>query len=337
LMRKWEIDYDRSFPGVIFNQLERNAIERLITPRNESMLKRHVKNIMATAYALLGERTRMIISSQIMKSRKIVRRDIRSYQPDKNIQSLSGCRRGLSFKHSSMPVLFSHDVDYKFCYSEVIKLGILENKKGVKATYNFLVNAGYSIDTEVLKELDSMGHEIGLHGYTYDLRVAFRKPKTIYSRLENAKNCLESKLGKRIQGFRNHSLEYSFELLDVIDRLGFKYESGIYPKQFQDNFNTFFCWPFYYKGKQLVEIPVIWPIDTDLFRTFNFSDQEALQYTKERLNQVASLGGVAGLLYHPSIISTRMSFFSGLIDFVLDNDFEIRNYRAFAEDCTKSE
>jgi len=84
---------------------------------------------------------------------------------------------------------------------------------------------------EIVKEIDSRGHEVASHGYSHQLiysqsRDAF-KEETFRS-----KSILEDITGKEVKGYRAASYSItkkSLWALDVLYEAGFKYDSSIYP------------------------------------------------------------------------------------------------------------
>lgn len=63
-------------------------------------------------------------------------------------------------------VILRHDVDDRKLHS--LKFAQMQNQLGIKATYYFRV-VPESFDSELMKEIESMGHEVGLHYEEMDL------------------------------------------------------------------------------------------------------------------------------------------------------------------------
>ena len=64
------------------------------------------------------------------------------------------------------PVIFRHDIDHSL--DKAIEIAKIEHKNGVRSTFFVLIvtdfyNALSKRSYEILKEIDGMGHEIGLH------------------------------------------------------------------------------------------------------------------------------------------------------------------------------
>jgi peptidoglycan/xylan/chitin deacetylase (PgdA/CDA1 family) len=211
-------------------------------------------------------------------------------------------------------ILLTHDVDWSTCYSTLLKLAEAEARAGVRACYYFLLKSGaYIIKKQDLAELVAMGHEVGLHGLTYEIKLPYRSEARIVRDLSIAKSRLEDLLGRPIAGFRNHGLGLSNELMNALERLGFKYDSGIYPNYWHDPFRVNFFWPFAYAGRKLREIPTLFPLDTELFRSMRMSHAQALQIIVNRVKLAHSLKGVACIDMHPGILADHFDFYVEMV------------------------
>lgn len=280
-------------------------------------LCRFTECMAASLYAWLGEKSRWYISSKLKSRSNKSRHLLFDIQPSDEIINIArSVGDNTSLKSRNGAFLMTHDVDYVAGYKSIPWIAELEYSYGIKASYNFLVCAGYSIDSSLLRDLRDMKHEIGLHGYVYDLRLAYRKKTTIFNTVKRAKEKLEDILGERVFGFRNHSLLLSHDMLAVIADLAFLYNSGIYPKANIDGFNSYFCFPFKYRNTNLHEIPVLYPQDTEIFRSANLEDGMALSYFIKKIKFVQGLNGVACLNHHPSIIKDHKKYYEELLRFV---------------------
>jgi peptidoglycan/xylan/chitin deacetylase (PgdA/CDA1 family) len=293
------------------------AIEgQVLVPPSPPWWSRKLQTLLAAVYAHLPEWFRLGFSTATLKL--LGQRHGRGadhcprFLPDRLLVELS---RAVAGRGTGRAVLVSHDVDYTACYRAVLEIGAQEARHGVRATYFFLTRASYRLERAVLRELRQMGHEVGLHGYTYDLRLAFRAPAAIRARLTRARDLLEDVLGEPVGGYRNHGMLLFWPpLLEALAALGFAYESSLYPAVALNPVNRWFCWPFRYRSRDLWAIPVAWPEDSDAFRVRGLGDEEALEYYRWTLAIIASLGGVAGFSFHPCTISAHPAFFSRFLE-----------------------
>jgi len=108
-------------------------------------------------------------------------------------------------------------------------LDILDDKQ-IKATFFTL---GWIAERypSIVKRIVSDGHELACHGYEH-IRVTEQTPEQFKSDVYKAKNILEQFTGKEIKGYRAASYSINASnlwALNVLQELGFKYSSSIYP------------------------------------------------------------------------------------------------------------
>ncbi len=198
-------------------------------------------------------------------------------------------------------------------FEDIMKL---EDELDVKSTLFFLQESGrvslskpgtwklyarkYKFDElrvmQVIKKLDSLGWEIGLHG-SFD---SYKNPK----KLRREKKDLEEALGKPVQGIRQHHLnleipktwEYQSEVgLEYDTSLGFKEDIG---------FRWGTCFPFHplnpESGKPLstLEIPLI-VMDTTLFSR----RKDVWPEIQGIMDIVEKQGGLLTILFHHPVFN----------------------------------
>ena len=108
-------------------------------------------------------------------------------------------------------------------------LDLLTAKK-VKATFFTL---GWIAERypSIVKRIVSDGHELACHGFEH-IRVTEQTPDLFRSDVYKAKNILEQLSGKEVMGYRAASYSIGASnlwALNVLQELGFKYSSSIYP------------------------------------------------------------------------------------------------------------
>ncbi|MEI6040074.1 MAG: polysaccharide deacetylase family protein [Candidatus Berkelbacteria bacterium] len=325
--QSWGIDYKSFF---VFDQNksqikdfslgEKKLLDSLIDFYAPGKLQKYIEKTAAYFYSFLSEKTRTMFSSFVKKNTASKVKNILNLIPAKEIEEFGRIFENREYNGHKSTILITHDVDYLKGYESVLEIARMEASLGLKASYYFLVHAGYKISSEVLKQLVELGHEIGVHGYAYDLRLAYRGQAEIAKQLKKAKQELETLTGEKVYGFRNHSLRNSVNMLQAVQEAGFIYESGVYPIKKINNFNTFFCWPFKYAQKELVEIPVTWPMDTEVFRNLNLTDEQALDFYKEKIGLITKLHGVVCLNQHPEIIIGHKVFYQNLLEFIANSN-----------------
>jgi peptidoglycan-N-acetylglucosamine deacetylase len=92
----------------------------------------------------------------------------------------------------------------------------------------------------MLSELVAAGHELGNHSYSHPYDLAKRPQSEIVEEIGRAHALLSEVAGASITGFRAPGYDVSAEMLDELARLGYRYDSSIFPA------------PAYYAAKSAV-------------------------------------------------------------------------------------
>jgi polysaccharide deacetylase family protein (PEP-CTERM system associated) len=111
----------------------------------------------------------------------------------------------------------------------------------------------------LVKEIAAEGHEIASHGYGHEL-IYKLTPESFHADIRISKEILESIIAKPILGYRAPSFSITPEsewAIDVLENLGFAYDSSIFPTSFHNRygFNGMSCVPFRF-ANGVVEIPL---------------------------------------------------------------------------------
>lgn len=127
--------------------------------------------------------------------------------------------------------LFQNDSTIRSTVEEntEVYLDILE-KNNSKATF-FILGFVAKEHHELVKRIASMGHEIASHGYGHQL-VYKQTPDEFREDVYRSKCMLEDITGSPVLGYRAPSwsiTEKSFWALGILNELGFKYDSSIFP------------------------------------------------------------------------------------------------------------
>jgi len=148
-----------------------------------------------------------------------------------------------------------HMYEDRLIYSTDKILQLLD-KFSIKATFFILAHV-IEDKPEILTRISQEGHEIASHGYSHEL-VYKQDTKTFKQETEYSKKICEDIIGKEVIGYRasNWSItSNSLWALDIIQELGFKYDSSIFPTK-----NYLYGIPNspvvpYYHNNGLLEIP----------------------------------------------------------------------------------
>jgi len=137
----------------------------------------------------------------------------------------------------------------------------LFDRHGVKATH-FVLGWVAERFPDLVREIDSRGHEIASHGYSHQL-VYDQTPELFFDETARSKEILENILGKEVVGYRAASYSItnkSLWALDILHDLGFKYDSSIFPIR-HDRYGIPDAEPLPHKlktpkGNDIVEFPL---------------------------------------------------------------------------------
>ncbi len=219
-----------------------------------------------------------------------------------SLLSSAHCLKNLDFRGSAAHLFWNFGEKKRSPYINLSQIMDLEANYGGKSSFYFIATETdplrfrYNVEDieDILGEIYDRGWEVGLHGgyYSYDSTEA----------IKNEKKRLETVLGKKILGFRNHYLRFKTpDSWEILANSGFKYDSTFGHSR-SVGFRNGMCHPFRpYNLKEdreieILEIPLI-IMDVALFATSK-SFEEAWEYTKNLIDTTESFNGVITLLWH---------------------------------------
>lgn len=173
-----------------------------------------------------------------------------------------------SFKNSSSTLMITHDIDTSSALDDMLLFADSENNLEISATYNITVryfsdaleSAFYFGSTPKINQVINKGHSIGSHSVghfpdfgdsdIFPIGSSGNTPSnylpsndgvvtiggTVFGECEVSKNLLESDLGIDIRIFRSGHLVYNNYLVDVLDDLGYVYNSSYSANEVLTNF-----------------------------------------------------------------------------------------------------
>lgn len=124
----------------------------------------------------------------------------------------------------------------------------------IKATF-FIVGLVAEKYPDLVKRIKNGGHEIGSHGYSHNLIYELSKEQ-FAEEAKKSTDIIEGIIKDKIIGYRASTWSITSRMtwaIDVLESLGFKYDSSIYPKSFNFN-NSYKRFPFEIK-KGFIEFP----------------------------------------------------------------------------------
>jgi peptidoglycan/xylan/chitin deacetylase (PgdA/CDA1 family) len=188
----------------------------------------------------------------------------------------------------------------------------LLDKLEIKATF---FTPGWTVDnfTESCEEIVSRGHEMGAHGYLHERLGEI----SLESEREVFRKGLEAfeKIGVKPVGFRAPYWLISDRTIDLIQELGFSYDSN-----FMDSDMPYLL---KWRGKDtgLVEIPVEWMLDDWVhFETQRMTPLQVYNIWKPELEGIYELGRYFGLTCHPQCIGriSRLKMLEKLVNEMIE-------------------
>lgn len=182
-----------------------------------------------------------------------------------------------------------HDVDDAEGVRHIRTLRAIDEEHGFRACW-YVVGRHYGHDEALYDSLLSSGHEIGLHDYNHDNRLASLPPREIRRRLEACRPLIER---FRIAGFRSASLVRSGPMFDILPK-HVRYDSTI--PDTDSGAGGGVVAPFRHHG--LVELPLTLPLDSTLILA-GLSPREVLAIWRMKWEWLREVGGLAVLTAHP--------------------------------------
>jgi len=195
-------------------------------------------------------------------------------------------------------LILTHDVDTARGQDRCRDLIDVEKNMGFRSSFNF-VPERYAVSSELRKHLIKHGFEVGVHGLNHDGKL-FGSKSIFDDRAAKINHYLNE---WNAVGFRSPAMHHN---LDWIGDLNIEYDSSTFdtdPFQPQpDGVETIF--PFWVNGnssqKGYIELPYTLPQD---FILFVLLKQKNIKIWKQKLDLVASKGGMALLNTHPDYMN----------------------------------
>ncbi|MEW9054028.1 MAG: polysaccharide deacetylase family protein, partial [Neobacillus sp.] len=94
----------------------------------------------------------------------------------------------------------------------------------IKATF-FILGELAEDNSQIIKEIASKGHAIGCHGFDHEL-LYNKSNEDFEEQVTKAKKILEKVSGAKVDGYRASCFSMEDEKLNILENLGFKYDSS---------------------------------------------------------------------------------------------------------------
>jgi peptidoglycan/xylan/chitin deacetylase (PgdA/CDA1 family) len=203
----------------------------------------------------------------------------------------------------------THDVETAEGMRRIEQIANLEERLGFRSSWN-IVPHKYPVDRGLLRDLQTRGFEIGVHGYNHDGRLF--TSRTVFDCRVLAINAALEAFGA--VGFRAPMVHRNLEWLQA---LHIEYDASCFdvdPYQAMPG-GVGAAWPFI--AGRFVELPYTLPQDHTLFVALNERDGRIWQ---EKLKFIAKCGGMALLITHPDYLNTdyRIEAYRRLLESALE-------------------
>lgn len=134
----------------------------------------------------------------------------------------------------------------------------LLNQKNTKATF-FCLGWIAQRHASLIRRICKDGHEIACHGYSHQV-IYKQSPDVFREDVAKSKKIIEDITGKPVLGYRapTYSItEKTLWALDILEELGFTYDSSIFPVH-HDNYGIPSAprFPYRIEGRNLAEFPI---------------------------------------------------------------------------------
>jgi glycosyltransferase involved in cell wall biosynthesis len=196
-------------------------------------------------------------------------------------------------------LVFSHDVDTRKGYDNVLKLSALEEKLGIRSCFNFVPERYGRVSLKLLEELRGRGFGVAVHGLKHDGKL-FLSKRSFDRQALHINNYLKE---WKAEGFTSPSMHHNLEWLVG---LNIKFSISTFdtdPFEPQpDGVSTIF--PFWVRNSSpnhgFVEMPYTLPQDSTLFIILQ---EKNIEIWKQKLDWIAEKGGMALLNTHPDYMA----------------------------------
>ncbi len=253
----------------------------------------------------------------------------------------------------------SHDVDARESFQNSLTFARMEATLGVRSTF-FITTKYFTDSTDIgyytpervgwIRQVRALGGEIGSHSVSHSedfesfpmgapevgLRDYDTRHPTVFGEVRVSKELLDRDLGGRTEGFRSGYLLYPTDLLGVLERAGYLFDSSVSAQWVLTNF------PFFgFRRRALgsahstvVEVPVALDDSRGELETRNFltaeTADEALRTWLDVIHANAENGAISCLLIHPTDTTYKLATERRLLETVRGKDTWIGTVGALA-------
>jgi peptidoglycan/xylan/chitin deacetylase (PgdA/CDA1 family) len=260
-------------------------------------------------------------------------------------------QKGLIGKQNRSPLaIITHDVDTDFCQTEGREMVLsIEIDEEVHATWFFVPKSvHYSLDRRGVRSLIEEGHEIGMHGFSHDGRLALDNPAKLTKQLRKGKRILES-TGAKVVSFRSPWTLRSALLLRTLASEGFKVDSsypdldtlgmtgGLRGLSYNRPFR-----PLFAENKSLLEplplweVPMTCPQDVQMVEDLRLAASDLLRIWNYKAEFCKDFGGAFVLDTHPVHMTKHLDEYAEILKTLKKRGFMMLRMDGLADELQSS-
>jgi len=188
--------------------------------------------------------------------------------------------------------IITHDVEQVKGRDFCLALMDLDEKFGIKSSFQLIPEGRYSLSSSFLQSIRSRGFEVNVHDLNHDGRL-FTSEARFFSRVPRI-NQYGREFGA--QGFRSGALYHN---LDWYGGLEFSYDMSVPNAAHLDPQRGGCCTVMPYFIGKILELPVTTTQDYSLFHILG---QHSIDHWKRQITQITEKHGLASFIIHPDYI-----------------------------------
>lgn len=202
-----------------------------------------------------------------------------------------------------------------------------DKKNNVASTFFFGMSKGLGLSYSVVqaeywvRELVNRGFDTGIHGIEFNNVEKMLKEQSEFRRI----------LGFEDFGIRMHYLRKSENTFDILNKLGYKYDTTEYGDDLKQ--------PYFIDN--MLEVP-LHIMDSDLLNSGNLDPEQcfvrAAEKTIVKIEEAKKIDGVLNILFHPihflDSFPQFKKWYIWLINYCNNNNIEFISYRRLVDDLS---
>jgi peptidoglycan/xylan/chitin deacetylase (PgdA/CDA1 family) len=196
-------------------------------------------------------------------------------------------------------LILSHDVETKKGYNQVEQLIKIEEQYGFRSTFNFVPERYGQVSVDLINRIKARGFGVGVHGLHHDGKL-FHSRKVFDKRAKKINSYLKR---WNVNGFTSPAMHRNFDWMHVLEvsHCISTFDTDPFEPQ-PDAAGTIF--PFCVQNgnpeNAWLELPYTLPQD---FTLFILMQEKNINIWKDKLDWIASKGGMALLISHPDYMN----------------------------------